>query len=149
MQLSKNFTLQELTRNGRDFKNSPNAEQIGNLIALCNMILEPVREHFKSPVIITSGFRSALVNKAVGGAPTSQHTKGEAVDFHLKGVANQEVYKFIRDTLVFDQLIAEKLSRINGAAGWIHVSYKLLGNRNEAISFLGAGKYVSGLKFTD
>lgn len=148
MQLSPNFTLAELIISGHDVDNTPNADQIKKLTILCNKILEPVRAFFDSPVIITSGFRSGQLNKLVGGQPTSQHTKAEAADFHVKGVANAEVYKYIVGNLIFDQVIAEKLSKQDGAAGWVHCSYTIDGpNRKNSISFLGAGKYVPGLEF--
>lgn len=146
MQLSKHFTLAELTVTNQKVNNIPSAEQIAKLKSLCNSILEPVRIYFGKPVIITSGFRSFAVNKAVGGSITSQHSKGEAADFTVKGVANAEVWKYIRYNLVFDQLIAEKLSKADGHKGWIHVSYSAVNNREQALSYVG-GKYVPELVY--
>ncbi len=147
MNLSPHFTLQEMTVTGRTAVNDPNAAQIVALKALCENVLEPVRAHFNLPITILSGFRSPEVNKLVGGAPTSQHLKGEAADITIKGVANADVWQFIRDNLVHDQVIAEKLCKENGARGWIHVSYSKKHNREEGLSFLGAGRYVKGFSY--
>lgn len=152
MRLSQHFTLEEFTRSdtaqNRHIDNIPSLAQIENLTALCFRILEPVRWHFKRPVEIISGFRSPALNKAINGAPTSQHLNGEAADIEIAGVPNDEIWKYIHDTLPFDQLIAEKLKRNDGSAGWIHVSRKLRGEqRKDAISYLGQGKYVKGLVY--
>jgi hypothetical protein len=70
------------------------------------------------PIYVTSGFRSEDVNKEIGGAPNSQHMKGEAADIStLKKVKNVEMFRYIRDNLPFDQLILEDGGK------WIHVSY--------------------------
>lgn len=87
MNLSKNFTLQELiysdtaVRMGID--NKPNDETIENLKILCENILEPVRANFKAPVVVSSGYRSEAVCTAVGSSSKSQHIKGQAVDFEI------------------------------------------------------------------
>ena len=146
MKLSENFSLAEFTRTGRDLENVPNAAQINAMMELCDNVLELVREHFKKPIIITSGFRSAAVNAAVGGSLTSQHSKGEAADFHIVGVANSDIWQFIVNNCCFDQCIAEKLDKKNGAKGWCHVSYKPRGNRHQELSYVN-GKYLKGLVF--
>ncbi len=148
LQLSPHFSLNELIFTTHDVDNMPNDEQIDSLILLCNNILEPVRAHFKSPVIVTSGFRCPELNKLVGGKFNSQHTLGQAADFNVKNVANDKVWKYIADNLIFDQLIAERLSETDPKAGWLHTSYASH-NRHDAISFLGNGKYCPGLKYTD
>jgi hypothetical protein len=145
MNLSKHFTLDEMTTTSRTAANDPNEQQIIALTALCANVLEPIRNHFGKPVTILSGFRSEEVNRLVGGAKTSQHLRGEAADITMKGVANVDVYNFIKTNLDFDQVIAEKLKENNGQCGWIHVSYRLKRNRKEALSFLGAGRYEKGL----
>ena len=100
-------------------KNEPNKEQWLNLFAIRDNVLNPLREKFGKPIRITSGFRSTELNKAVGGKPTSQHTKGEAVDITAVNKAdNKELFELCK-TLEFDQLIDE--SNLT----WIHISYKL------------------------
>jgi len=96
MNLSPHFTLAEMTATGRTADNTPGEKEIIALKALCENILEPVREHFGKPVYILSGFRSPEVNKLVGGAPTSQHVKGEAADITIKGVPNMDVWQLSR-----------------------------------------------------
>ena len=87
MKLTKHFTLEELTRSATadNFRitNNPTLQDISNLIQLCQTVLEPLREQLNQPLIITSGYRSPLVNKLVGGVANSQHQKGEAVDIRL------------------------------------------------------------------
>jgi hypothetical protein len=151
MQLSKHFTLLELTRSQTakrlDIKNEPSAAEIKCLKELCENILEPIRVHFGKPLVLSSVYRSPALNKAIGGASTSQHVKGQAADLEIAGVANAAIYAYILDNLDFDQLIAEKLKTSDGGAGWIHVSYNKGKNRGEALSFLGGGRYVKGLVF--
>ena len=85
MKLSENFTLDELTKSQEAIRlgipNEPNDEHITNLILLCKNILQPIRNHFKMPVSISSGYRSAALCEAIGSSPNSQHTRGEAADF--------------------------------------------------------------------
>jgi len=87
MQLTKNFNLGELTHSitarNRGIKNEPNQEQIENLKALCEKVLQPLRDKINRSIIISSGFRSKELNTAIGGAKTSQHMAGEAADITL------------------------------------------------------------------
>ena len=125
MQLTKNFHLTELTRSTTASRlgipNNPNHEQIANLRLLCSKVLQPVRNHFKKPVLVTSGFRSGALNKAINGSPTSQHSHGQAADFDIPSVDNWVVADWIHRNLNYDQLILEYYS--GGNTGWIHVSY--------------------------
>ena len=95
MKLSDNFTLDELTKSQEairlDIPNEPGDEHITNLMLLCTHILQPVRNYFKMPVSISSGYRSAALCEAIGSSTTSQHTKGQAADFEIFGVHNKEV----------------------------------------------------------
>lgn len=128
MKLSTNFYLSELIKSQEasrlGISNTPSPEQILKLKALCLEILEPVRAHFGAkPLVISSGFRNQKVNSAVGSSSTSQHTRGEAVDFEIPGVPNGDVAKYIRDNLKFDQLILEFYTQGQPNSGWVHVSY--------------------------
>ena len=123
MRLSEHFTLEELTRTEvRQFGNTPGAEGVIKLRVLCELVLEPVRFHFAAPVVVTSGYRSPPVNKAVGGNPKSQHPLCEAADFHVIGMDHFSVARWIAKNLEFDQLILEFVNEA-GTAGWIHCSY--------------------------
>lgn len=152
MKLSHNFTLQEFTDSPKakelGIDNIPNAIQIAAMQSLCDNILEPIRTHFNSPVRILSGFRCPELNKAVGGAITSQHTLGEAADINVHGVKNDDLWRFIVLNLNFDQVIAEKLREDDGNAGWIHISHRREGKqRGESLSFLGNNNYINGLHY--
>ena len=125
MKLSTNFTLEELTisqtalRNGID--NTPNEEEIENLKRLCINILQPLRDDFELPLVVSSGFRSKELSSLVGSKITSQHCSGCAADFIIPGVDNKKVFKHIVENLPMDQAILEYYTEENG--GWIHVSY--------------------------
>jgi uncharacterized protein YcbK (DUF882 family) len=121
MNLSKNFTLAELTisqeaaRSG--LKNQPNADQIESLSLLCENVLQPLRDRVKKPLVVSSGFRSVTINRRIGGSDSSQHCKGQAVDFTIPGMTVADTVALIRKmNLPFDQLIEE-------FGQWVHVSY--------------------------
>jgi zinc D-Ala-D-Ala carboxypeptidase len=135
MILSQNFTLQELTysdtaiRKGMD--NTPNEEQIENLRLVCNNILEPVRVHFKAPVVVSSGYRSVAVCEAVGSSAKSQHTKGQAADFEIFGIPNKDVADWIVSNIEYDQCILEFWNENEPNSGWVHCSFSSAGNRRQ------------------
>ena len=149
MKLSENFTLDELTKSQEAIRlgipNEPNDEHITNLILLCKNILQPVRNHFKIPVSISSGYRSAVLCEAIGSSATSQHTKGQAADFELFGIHNREVSDWIVKNLDFDQCILEFWTPSDPNSGWIHCSYSDSGNRK---SYLSAQKLNGRVVYT-
>jgi zinc D-Ala-D-Ala carboxypeptidase len=110
MNLSKNFTLQELTKSDtavrKGIDNNPNSDQIAKLQLLCENILQPVRDHFGT-VVVTSGYRSPQLSVAIGSSINSQHCDAEAVDFECPGVDNAELCDWIYENLDFDQMILE------------------------------------------
>ena len=126
MNLSRNFTLQELIKSDtairKGINNNPNAEQIEKLKALCENILQPVRDHF-GRVKITSGFRSVDLCLAIGSSSNSQHAKAEAADFECMGTDNAELADWINQNLDYDQLILEFYTPGEPNSGWIHCSY--------------------------
>lgn len=147
MQLSENFTLEEMTRSQtairRGIPNTPGPAVIRALTALCVHVLEPVRAHFEAPVLVSSGYRSPALNAAIGGSATSQHCLGEAADFTVRGVANIDVIQWMWRTLNYDQLIYEF-----GAAGWVHASWRDGRLRNEELTARrvdGRVKYLPGI----
>lgn len=129
MKLSKNFTLEELCQTNTGLPNVPNTDEKIALKHLAENVLQPLRDLFRAPIIVTSGFRSEAVNRAVGGAPTSQHRKGEAAD--LDSMDNAELFLLIRKYTLFDQLIWEFGN--DEQPDWVHVSYKTEGNRKEVL----------------
>ena len=126
MELTRNFTLSELIKSDtairRGINNNPNAEQIEKLKALCENILQPIRDHF-GRVKITSGFRSVELCIAIGSSSNSQHAKAEAADFECVGVDNAELFDWIKNNLEPDQLILEFYTPGEPNSGWIHCSW--------------------------
>ena len=133
----KNFKLSEFfassTADKNSIKNEPSLDKRAtierNINLLVDNVLDPIRDKFCAPVIITSGYRCPQVNKLVGGANNSQHMSGCAADFYIKGLTYlmmRQVFLNIYDTMDFDQLIYYRSKNI------IHVSYVENGNRHEA-----------------
>lgn len=136
MRLSENFKLHELTKSStaarHGIDNTPNSAQIENLKLLCEKILEPVRANYHRPIIPSSGFRCIRLNRLLGSKDTSQHTKGEAVDFEIAGIDNKDLFDWMHDNLEFDQLILEFYNPETPNSGWVHCSYRRTGNRQQA-----------------
>jgi hypothetical protein len=154
MNLSKHLTLFEMTRSEtakrKGISNQPTEQHIENMKVLAEKIFEPIRRHFNSPIYISSGYRSAALNKAVPGASkTSQHSKGEAMDIDMDNsgskITNKEIFNWIKDNLDFDQLIYEFGDETNPS--WVHVSYNTDGTQRGQI--LRAKKGVFGTKYTN
>jgi hypothetical protein len=117
-------------RNGID--NMPNPEHTENLIELANKIFEPLRAYINKPIHISSGYRSKILNAAIGGAKNSQHTKGQAIDIDQGNrKENMEIFDFIKNNLEFDQLILEY--PVDGLPDWVHVSYDTNGKQRKEI----------------
>ena len=126
MQMSRNFSLQELIKSDTAIRmginNNPSAEQMEKLKALCENILQPVRDHF-GRVKVTSCFRSVDLCLAIKSSANSQHAKAEAADFEVMGTDNAELADWIYKNLDFDQLILEFYTPGEPNSGWIHCSY--------------------------
>ena len=149
MQLSKHFKLEEFTRSQiaarNNLKNIPGSGEVKNLENICYEILEPVRAKFGKPIMINSGYRSLAVNRNLGSSDSSQHKKGQAVDFEIIGIHNLKVAHWVKDNCDFDQLILEFYKPAEKNAGWVHVSYNEKGqNRKQVLTFDG-GSYENGL----
>jgi len=127
--LSKNFTLDELTVTSTGLPNKPTEAEAANLQALVTNVLQPLRDLYGKPIKVNSGYRSVAVNRAIGGASTSQHSKGEAAD--LDAADNASLFLLIRQFLPFDQLIWE--GGTDTQPDWVHVSYRATGNRKQVL----------------
>ena len=128
MKLSKNFSLSEFLVTSTGIDNTPTKKVIDNIQKLVNNVLQPLRELYGKPIIITSGYRSPMVNKAVGGSKTSGHMLGTSADItaghrHL----NEKLYNIIRDNYEFRQLINEYNFQ------WVHVEYKEGDNKKQLL----------------
>lgn len=144
--LSQHFTLAELTKTSSKLSNKPDSPiVIANLQAVCTNILEQVREHYKKPIIIHSGYRSPAVNSAVGGKKSSQHCSGEAADFHVTGYSVYEVATWISENLDFDQLILENFVPNITTSGWVHCSFSKRNRNQELTKFKGSNKFYPGI----
>jgi hypothetical protein len=135
MNLSKSFTLNELTKSQEALRlgidNTPNDEHIENLKILCEKILQPLRDFYGMPLSVSSSYRSAELCKAIGSSSTSQHTRGEAADFEIFGVANKTLAEFIVANLDFDQCILEFWNENEPNSGWVHCSFSKKYNRKQ------------------
>jgi hypothetical protein len=125
--LSPHFRLVEFTKSQSALRlgldNQPDSTAVQSLRTLCVEVLESVREHFKTPVVVNSGYRAKTVNRVIGGKPSSQHCAGEAADIEVPGIDNLTVYKWIAANCVFDQLILEFYTDGEPMSGWVHVSH--------------------------
>ena len=138
MQLSKNFSLQELTKSQTATRlgidNTPNEAQVINLENLCKNILQKIRDRFEKPVIINSGFRCVSLCEAIGSSRKSQHATGSAADIEVVTVDNKILAEWVKNNLVFDQLILEFYKESEGPrSGWVHVSYSTSDPRGESL----------------
>lgn len=150
--LTPHFRLSELIRTSHAADNWPSTpDEILKLQYVCQWVLEKVRTRFGRPVSVNSGYRSQAVNALVGGSTKSQHMKAEAVDFEVPGIANGDVAAWVRDNLVFDQLILECYTAGEPSSGWVHCSLVRQGNRKSLLTAqknrkTGKITYVSGIK---
>ena len=138
MQLSKHLSRAEFERSDAatnyGINNSMNSGQLAKAIALAENCFEPIREHLGKPIRVNSGYRSPAVNKRIGGALTSQHSLGEAIDLDLH---DRDLFEWIIDNVVFDQLIYEAGN--DTEAAWFHISYREGHNRKQVLRMIKKG----------
>lgn len=146
MQLSKNFNLDEFTQSDSakrmGISNEPTPEVIANLQLLVTNVLQPLRTALGRSVTVSSGYRSPLVNKAVGGVKTSQHSEGKAVDIVVDGVVPYDVVEvLLKLNIPFDQVI-------NEFNDWTHISFDQDINRKQVLTAKktdGKTRFINGL----
>ena len=149
MKLTENFSLNELTKSQtaerKGIDNTPSAEHQDNLKSLCEMILQPIRDHFGQVVSVSSGYRSPELCVAIGSSTKSQHASGCAADFEIFGVSNKELADYINENLDYDQLILEYWKGEDEPnSGWVHCSYT---NGNNRKQYLRAYKENGSTKY--
>lgn len=120
------FTLKELTKSSTATRlkidNTPNEEVFRNLQYGVQMVLDPLRRIHQQPIIITSGYRCAQLNKAVGGVPNSWHTKGNAADIHIKDENEaREIFNILKTLPSVDTALFEHSRQ----SQWIHVQWDM------------------------
>lgn len=137
--LSEHISFKEATSSLTSIRlginNNPSEFQLGNMKALAENVFEPLRNHFRSPIRISSFFRCYKLNKAVGGAYNSQHVAldGAAMDIDNDTPTNKQIFEYIKDHLMFDQLIGE-FPDDEGNPSWVHVSWHTSNRKNVLIS---------------
>lgn len=127
-----NFKMSELIHSDTAIKNNinnmPDINSLDNMLDLIVNCLQPIRNLIKKPMIISSGYRNKEVNKLVKGKSSSQHTRGQAADFKIKGMQPKEIVQIIKKSNIeFDQLI-------NEYDLWVHVSFNKKGNRHQVLT---------------
>ena len=131
----KYFTMNELTHSAtairKGIDNTPDNTAKANLTALVANILDPLREAYGKPIVVSSGYRCAKLNRAVGGVARSQHITGQAADIQSVGKSKADHKKLFelaqRLRLPYDQLIDEYDYK------WVHISFNTKGNRRQVL----------------
>lgn len=146
--ISKYISLDEATKSPTakrlGIENKPTKDHLENMRRVAINVFDKVREHFSVPIGVSSFYRSQELNDAVpGSSKTSQHRTGEAIDIDADiygNVTNLDIFNYIKDQLVFDQLIGE-YPDASGKWSWVHVSLKKSGNRKQVLVKL-KDKYI-------
>ena len=136
MKLSKNLSLAEVTKSTTakrlGIDNTPDDWTTENLRKVAEHIFQPLRDAFKCPIYVSSGYRSAELNTAIGGSRRSQHVEGRALDLDADvfgRCTNSQIFDWIRENLEFDQLVWEFGDQDN--PDWVHVSFVYDGNNRK------------------
>lgn len=127
-----NFSMSELIHSdiaiANNINNMPDINSLDCMLNLIVYCLQPIREYFNKPIIISSGYRNLEVNRLAGGVAKSQHLKGQAVDFVIRGLTVKQIIDMIKKSgIEYDQLI-------NEYGKWVHISYVKQGNRKQTFS---------------
>lgn len=142
--ISEHITYAEATVSNKakqlGISNTPNERELKAMKLLAEKVFEPLRKWYGKPIQVTSFFRSAKINKAIGGVQrgntVSQHARGEAVDIDTTS-DNRKLFDYIKDNLPFDQLIWENGD--DNVPGWIHVSFSVDYNRKQVLRAVRRG----------
>ena len=129
MKLSKNLSLAEVTKSNTATRlgidNTPDDEWVvENLRQVAINVFQPLRDAFKCPIYVSSGYRSPELNTAIGGSKRSQHVEGRALDLDADvfgRCTNAQIFNWLKENVEFDQLIWEFGSEDN--PDWVHVSF--------------------------
>lgn len=115
--------------------NTPRPEQLEKMKLVAENVFDKIREHFGTPIGISSFFRSEKLNaKTPGSSNTSDHTVGRAIDMDADifgGITNKQIFDYVRANLPFKQLIWEYGTDAN--PDWVHVSYDPANNKKEVL----------------
>lgn len=133
MKLSENFSLSEFVKSGYAEKygidNTPTQDELANIKKLVTTVLQPLRDEFGEPIIVSSGYRCERVNNGIGGAKNSDHKYGAAVDIKAKSGLRPDnkrlwdcVMKMYREGRLKCRQIIWEYGRISTGCDWIHLS---------------------------
>lgn len=146
MKLSKHFELAEFlvseTAARQGIANEPTPEVLDNLRRLCESVLEPLRVKLGRPVVITSGYRSPALNRAVGGSPTSHHLQGRAADLIVPGMTPLVVCQAVHQLRLPCAQIIHEFGR------WTHLAVAVSEECTQLLTakrILGKTVYEAGL----
>lgn len=129
--------IRSQTAQAKGIDNIPDERQLENIRRIARNVFDPVREHFNTPIYISSFFRSPQLNELIGGSSRSQHTcpvDSAAMDVDAQvfgGCTNEQIFEYIANNLTFDQLIWEFGDE--DEPDWIHVSHSAEDNRGEIL----------------
>jgi D-alanyl-D-alanine dipeptidase len=143
--ISEHISYEEATRSltaqQLGLENKPNAVHLAAMRLVAGACFEPARRHAGGPILVTSFFRTLELNRAIGGANSSQHIRGEAIDMKAPAEAkytSADIFHYIRKNCEFDQLIWEFGTDKN--PDWVHVSFSLArNNRKEVLRAMKEG----------
>ena len=128
MLLSEHFTYEELTKSATATRlhiaNAPYTDELHCLKKLCTTILEPIREKYGRPIIVTSGYRCRQLNSAIHGARESDHIYGCAADIRTipdTKAENKKLFNLISRMIQDDEIRVKKLIDEHDY-DWIHIS---------------------------
>ena len=152
MNLTKNFTLSEMTKSDTALRlgleNEPDEQQLAALQTLCEKVLQPIRDYFGMGVKVNSALRTLPVNRAIGSSDNSHHVRGMAADIEIPSIPNAELAEWIVENLDFTQVILEFYTPGIPDSGWVHVSYVPEDLRKQVLTAMkenGKTVYKSGL----
>ena len=137
MRISKNFSYDEMvysaTAERLKIDNTPNEKELAELVKLVTTILQPIRDKWGRAIVVTSGFRSEALNKAVGGVKNSQHRLGQAADLKIGSRSqNKALFNFILDMVKNGEIkVGQLIDEYNYS--WVHVSLPREGKTNNQV----------------
>lgn len=147
MKLSEHVTVEEFvnspTATNRGISQTMDSTTTQKAKDLCENVFEPIRAYVGRPIAINSGYRSPALNRAVGGAMSSQHVRGEAMDLDL---TDRDLFEWIIDNVDFDQLIFE--GGTEDRANWFHISYRKGNNRKQVLRMFKKGGKTTYVPYT-
>jgi len=126
--ISEHISYTEATATSKKLPNIPSDKELEAMKLVALLCFEPMRKWYGKPLKVNSFFRSKEVNKAVGGASTSQHLFGEAIDLTTGNKEdNKKLFEWAKANLTFDQILDEY------DYSWIHISYRSSKNRMQVL----------------